>query len=92
MWRKFVFAPIYFVLFFVLATVIGGLIVGFSTVSGMDPEAGQEAISAAAQDAGENFGRQWGNVILIGSAVLALLGTIMGWLPFTKMKKKGADA
>jgi|GEM_PF-1930306 len=77
-----------FVLYF-LVFYFGSLLVGGAIVGGM---AGAEASNmATAQEAGriagEEFSQKYGNYILIGALAVSGLGSLFGWLPFTRHRK-----
>jgi hypothetical protein len=70
--------------FFWLGTLmLGGAIVGSFAASGATDAA---AAMEASRIAGEEFGIRHSGIILIGSLLLAIAGTWLGFLPGTRKK------
>ncbi len=84
--RKFFMSLLWFVIFLLVA-LIGIVAV---VVSGLDMT-DQEAAVAAAEFAGQEIGQKYGLLIFGGSALLAVVGSIFGVLPFTRHNKRRRD-
>ncbi|MDE1920554.1 MAG: hypothetical protein KGI24_03805 [Candidatus Omnitrophica bacterium] len=68
------FAIIYFVVCFITGVIMG------AWVGATAPSDLHNSISTATHD----FFSKYGLLLLLGSALAAVLGTVKGWLPFTK--------
>ena len=78
--KKMVFGFTWFVIIFLVVYTAGGVI--YVYVSGIDTSSGIKT----AVEAGDAFRAAYIGYFLIGSLVLALLGTVKGILPGTKTK------
>ena len=71
----------WFAIFSLVISFTGGFIVGF--IAGFnDPE---NAVTVGAE-AGRVFGEKYGGIVFIISALLAIIGTATGKLPYTQKK------
>ena len=77
--KKIGFGLLWFVVFFMGTTILGGLIVGM-IAGGNDPA----NAAAAGEAAGRAFGENFGKGIFLMSLVIAVAGSFFGWLPGTK--------
>ena len=82
--KRFMFGVVWFVVFWRGPSVICGVIVGGSAGAGTSNA--QEGYDAG-RAAGQEFGRKYGALILLGSLGLSILGTATGILPGTKKRK-----
>lgn len=61
--------------------MVGGMLVGVIAVAAADdPAAG----ARAAGEAGFVFGARYGNLALLASLAISVVGTLTGWLPGTR--------
>jgi len=74
------FVIIYIVVSFVAGAIVGG-IAGSTAPAGSAMEAGRNA--------GAEFGHKYGLWIFLATALIAIIGTAQGLLPFTKEEEKG---
>jgi len=84
--RKFLASIGWFIVLYLIVSLIGGGIVG-GIAGANDPENAVEA----GRIAGEEFGMTYGVYMLGGSFALAVIGSIFGILPFSRHHKKGAS-
>lgn len=82
--KRIVVGVIWFVAFYVFASVVGGGIAGGVAASKLGKNANAQTGAAAGARAGEEFGKKYGMFILFGSAALAGIGTVAGILPGTR--------
>lgn len=85
--KKLVFGLIWFVVIFLVSYIVGGII--YVNVHEIDASGGMQT----AIETGRAFRAAYLNYFLIGSLILAIIGTVAGILPGTKKKtsakKKG---
>jgi hypothetical protein len=78
--KKFGFGVLWF-----LALSMGCLMVGGMVVSAMAGINDPVNASASGEAAGTAFGREYAGIIYLVSLIIAVLGSIKGWLPGTKL-------
>ena len=76
--RKFGYGLLWF-----LALSIGILILGGMIVAGIAGWNNPANGVAAGQVAGQAFGEKYGGIIFTGSLIVAVIGSVLGWLPGT---------
>ena len=79
--KKIGFGLLWFVVFFMGTTILGGLIVGM-IAGGNDPA----NAAAAGEAAGRAFGENFGKGIFLMSLVIAVAGSFFSWLPGTRFQ------
>ena len=82
--RKVLASILWFVIFVILALAI---MVGY-TLFQIDLTADEATARAAAEAMGEDLGMRYGNVMLFGSLALAVIGSVFGWLPLSRHRKR----
>jgi len=80
--RKILVSLLWLIVLYFGVLTIGGMIVG-----GMVGVDNPDNAAKAGRIAGEAFGLAYGLYILLGSAVIAIFGTVFGVLPFSKHNK-----
>jgi hypothetical protein len=84
--RRFLVACGWCFLLWMGATMVGGMLAGVIAVSAIDDPA---AAAQAARDAGFSFGMRYGNLALLASLAISVVGTLTGWLPGTRRSRDG---
>jgi hypothetical protein len=80
--KKIVFGLVWFVVIFLVSYIVGGII--YVNVNEIDTSGGIKT----AIETGRAFRAAYLNYFLIGSLILAIIGTIAGILPGTKKKPR----
>lgn len=75
--RKICFGFVWFLILILGTLILGGMVVGAIT-GGNDP--------ANSFAAGQAAGQAYGGMIFLASLIVAVIGSIFGWLPGTKSK------
>ncbi len=81
--RKVLGTILWFIIFFVICII--GITIYALTQIDLTNEA---TVAAEAEAVGQALGYQYGDYMLYGSALLALLGSIFGVLPFTRHRRR----
>lgn len=81
--KRFGFGVLWFLALTMGALIIGGMVVGAMAGSGNPADA-----AAAGQAAGQEFGEKYAGMIFLGALIVAVVGSILGWLPGTKSKNQ----
>lgn len=84
--KKIGFGFLWFVAIYIVTLIVCGMVVG-GIAGANDPANGY----AAGQAAGQAFGEKYGGLVLLLSALAAIVGSALGWLPGTKSKVTTAD-
>jgi hypothetical protein len=79
--RKICFGFVWFLILILGTLILGGGVVG--AIAGVNDPANS---FAAGQAAGQAFGQAYGGMIFLASLIIAVIGSIFGWLPGTKSK------
>jgi hypothetical protein len=82
--RRFLVGAGWCFLLWMGTTMLGGMLVGVVAVTATDDP--NRAVQAASE-AGNAFGLRYGNLVLLASIAVAIVGTLTGWLPGTRDAK-----
>jgi hypothetical protein len=82
--KRVLMGIVWFIVLYLGVLIIGGAIVG--ALAGAGQPNPQQAAQAG-RLAGNDFGQTYGALILIGSLLVAIAGSVTGILPGTKKKK-----
>lgn len=82
--KRLAFGFLWFIVFLVTAMIIFGFVVAPDT-SGYS-----EAVQSydAGYATGYEQGQRYGKFVILGSLALSVIGTVLGWLPGTRRKRK----
>ena len=80
--KKLIFGLMWFVVIFLVSYIVGGII--YVNVHEIDASGGMQT----AIETGRAFRAAYLNYFLIGSLILAIIGTVTGILPGTKRKPR----
>jgi len=83
--RAVLFGFVWFLILWIGSMAVAGMIVG--AIAGSKCKDAQEAVRAG-REAGRALGKTYGPLFLLGAAGIAAIGSIAGFLPWTRPKRR----